>query len=138
MEIRSAQLSDAEVIKAFDEVAMRAASRAEFIDQAIRRDRCIVAVVDGHGVAYAVFDYSFYGRGFVSMLYVQRDYRRQGVGAALMRSLLDECATSKLFTSTNRSNTPMQGLLVKLGFEPSGVIENLDEGDPELVYAKRL
>jgi hypothetical protein len=32
----------------------------------------------------------------------------------------------------------MQRLLLQAGFEPSGVIENLDEGDPELVYVKRL
>ena len=32
----------------------------------------------------------------------------------------------------------MQSLLSKLGFALSGVIENLDEGDPELVYFKRV
>jgi hypothetical protein len=30
------------------------------------------------------------------------------------------------------------GLLSKFGYHPSGVIENLDEEDPELVYFKRL
>ncbi len=48
------------------------------------------------------------------------------------------CQTDKLFTSTNQSNRPMQKLLEKLGYQPSGYIENLDEGDPELVYFKRL
>jgi hypothetical protein len=48
------------------------------------------------------------------------------------------CQTPKIFTSTNRSNGHMQGLLKKLGYEPSGVIENLDEGDPEFVYMTRL
>ena len=47
-------------------------------------------------------------------------------------------ANPKLFTSTNRSNAPMQSLLAKLGYRPSGVIENLDEGDPELVYMKHV
>ena len=32
----------------------------------------------------------------------------------------------------------MQRLLATLEFERSGVIENLDEGDPEWVYIKRL
>ena len=40
----------------------------------------------------------------------------------------------KLFTSTNQSNTPMQALLALLGYVRSGVIDNLDPGDPELVY----
>jgi hypothetical protein len=32
----------------------------------------------------------------------------------------------------------MQALLEKAGFESSGVIHNLDAGDPELVYFKLL
>jgi hypothetical protein len=48
------------------------------------------------------------------------------------------CKTAKLFTSTNQSNKPMQVLLNRLGYRPSGVIENLDEGDPELVYMKQV
>lgn len=44
----------------------------------------------------------------------------------------------KLFTSTNLSNLPMQSLLSKSGYELSGVIHNLDVGDPEIVYYKRV
>jgi len=47
-------------------------------------------------------------------------------------------SSKKLFTSTNLSNLPMQSLLAQLNFKLSGVIENLDEGDPELVYFKPL
>ena len=32
----------------------------------------------------------------------------------------------------------MQSLLSKFGYVLSGVIHNLDEGDPEIVYLKRL
>jgi hypothetical protein len=32
----------------------------------------------------------------------------------------------------------MQNLCEKLGFARSGIIENLDVGDPEIVYFKRL
>jgi hypothetical protein len=32
----------------------------------------------------------------------------------------------------------MQALFAKLGYELSGVIYNLDEGDPELVYIKAV
>ncbi|MEO0538637.1 MAG: GNAT family N-acetyltransferase, partial [Cyanobacteria bacterium P01_A01_bin.123] len=42
------------------------------------------------------------------------------------------------FTSTNESNLLMQALMAKLRYIPSGIINNLDEGDPELVYFKRL
>ena len=32
----------------------------------------------------------------------------------------------------------MQALCEKLGFVKSGWIDNLDEGDPEIIYFKRL
>jgi hypothetical protein len=32
----------------------------------------------------------------------------------------------------------MQRLCVHLGFRPSGLVEHLDEGDPELFFVKRL
>jgi GNAT superfamily N-acetyltransferase len=89
-------------------------------------------------VGYAVLEYSFFAMGFVSMLYVHPDWRRRDVGAALMRHLESACRTSKLFTSTNLSNLPMQSLLANLGYRLSGVIHALDEGDPELVYVKYL
>jgi hypothetical protein len=44
----------------------------------------------------------------------------------------------KLFTSTNVYNERMQRLCERLGYVRSGIIENLDEDDPELFYFKRL
>ena len=55
-----------------------------------------------------------------------------------MNHLETVCQTEKIFTSTNLSNFPMQALLAKLGYKLSGVIHNLDEDDPELVYCKAL
>jgi len=98
---------------------------------------CSVYERGGDVVGYVALDYSFYGNGFVSHLFVRDDARRQGIGEALMRHAMASCRTGKLFTSTNLSNVPMQGLLGKLGFELTGVIHNLDPGDPELVYLRR-
>jgi hypothetical protein len=44
--------------------------------------------------------------------------------------------STSLFTSTNQSNLHMQHVLEGLRYEPSGIIRNLDLGDPELVYVK--
>jgi hypothetical protein len=35
-------------------------------------------------------------------------------------------------------NERRQSLLAKCGYDLSGVIHNLDDGDPEIVYFKRL
>jgi GNAT superfamily N-acetyltransferase len=72
------------------------------------------------------------------MVYVASSWRRHGVGAALLGALAHRCTTPKLFTSTNASNLPMQALLLRAGFEPSGIVHNLDPGDPELVYVRFL
>jgi GNAT superfamily N-acetyltransferase len=121
----------------FDQVAQRSDERKAFIRRAVLGQNCHVAV-DIQVIGYAVLEYSFFEMGFVSMLYVHPKHRHGGVGAALMRHLESLCRTQKLFTSTNLSNQPMQTLLSKLGYKLSGVIHDLDEDDPELVYVKYL
>lgn len=95
-------------------------------------------VVATQVLGYGVLEYTFFENGFVSMVYVHPNSRQRGVGIGLMRYLEATCQTPKLFTSTNLSNLPMQSLLAKLGYRLSGVIHDLDEGDPELVYVKYL
>ena len=138
VEIRPAQPGDADAIKAFDEIARVDAERDAFIGRSIASGDCLVAVVDGRAVAYAVMRYTSDGRGFVDMLYVQTEFRRRGFGSALMSHIEHLCQSPQLFTSTNRSNKEMQALLAKLGYTPSGVLENPKEGDPELVFMKHL
>ena len=136
--IRPARSADTEDLCAFDEVAQRSPSRRKFIERTIQSECCFVVITEEHAIGYAVLEYSFYEEGFVSMLYIQRDYRKQGAGEFIMRYLEPLCETSKLFASTNLSNQPMQSLFKKLGYLLSGVIHDLDEGDPELVYVKYL
>ena len=85
-----------------------------------------------------MLEYSFYGHGFLAMLYVHPNHRMHGVGAGLIRHVEGICRTEKLFTSTNESNLPMQALLTKLSYAPSGIIHNLDAGDPEIVFFKQV
>jgi GNAT superfamily N-acetyltransferase len=136
--VRQATGDDVEALCSLDLVARSEVGRREFIEGSVADGTCRVAVVGGEVVGYAVLSYTFYRQGFVEMLYVHAGRRRSGAGTALLRELEGLCRTAKLFTSTNLSNLPMQALLKRLGYEPSGVIHNLDEGDPEIVYFKRL
>lgn len=70
----------------------------------------------------------------LDLVMVDPEHRRTGVGQALIRHAMTICQTPQLWTSTNRSNTIMQALLVRMGFVPSGMVEGLDIGDPELFY----
>jgi GNAT superfamily N-acetyltransferase len=125
-------------IVALDHVAQRDQRRVALIRRTIDCGRCFVFEATGVLAGYAALEYSFYDNGFVAALYVHAEHQHQGIGTRLMQHLESTCETEKLFTSTNLSNLRMLGLLAKLGYQLSGVIENLDPGDPELVYFKRL
>lgn len=96
----------------------------------------LVAEIDGEIVGSVEMEYSFFGRGFVTTLKVVESHRRRGIGTALMEAVAARCETSQLFTSTNESNIAMQRLLDRLGYVASGVVHNLDPGDPELFYVR--
>lgn len=138
MSIRPALESDIESLCSLDEIAAQSAERREFIRSSVGGGTCYVAVMDEEAVGYSVLSHTFYDNGFIDMLYVAGDYRRRGIGSALLDYMERQCRTAKLFTSTNLSNLPMQTLLSRRGYQLSGVIHNLDEGDPEIVYFKRL
>jgi len=136
--IRPAGPDDIEILCTFDQIAQRENERRDFIHREVMAGHCLVAVLDEKVIGYGVLNYNFYSFGLIDMLYVHSGYRRSGAGIALLRHLESLCQTAKLFTSTNLSNLPMQSLLSKLDYVLSGVIHNLDEDDPEIIYFKRL
>ncbi len=138
MIIRPAVEDDIETLCSFDLIAQYENERREFIRCEVTSGNCFVAVTNETVIGYGVLNYTFYHLGYIEMLYVHLDYRRSGAGVALLKHLESLCQTAKLFTSTNLSNLPMQSLLAKLNYVLSGVIHNLDEDDPEIVYFKRL
>lgn len=111
--------------------------RGDLIRHAIDQDECYIAVYDGVIKGFAIMNYSFFSNAFIELLMVAEKDRRCGVGTALLDFLFAVCNTPKLFTSTNKSNEPMQKLLGKTGFTFCGQIDALDEGDPELFYVKQ-
>lgn len=121
-----------------DAVILGSSRRREFLIEAIETGQCRVARIGDTLAGFAVLEQSFYGQGFISLIATHPGYRRRGAATALVQHIESVCPTEKLFTSTNRSNTDMQQVLKKLGFVESGYIENLDEGDPELVYFKHI
>ncbi len=136
--IRPAVENDVEALCSLDLIARRENERREFIRRSVASDTCFVAIDDGQVIGYGVLNYTFYYNGCIDMLYVHSNHRGKGAGAALLRHMESCCQTPKLFTSTNLTNLPMQSLLAKLEYVLSGVIHNLDEGDPEIVYFKLI
>ncbi len=135
--IRIATREDSETILAFDLIAQADPKRQAFIRLSVEQGYCTVVEFEGQAVAYLIMERNFFGWPFIELVYVHTDYRQYGYATALMRYIEATCASEKLFTSTNLSNLPMQRLLEKLGYSISGVVHNLDEGDPEVFYFKR-
>lgn len=127
-----------ESIWAIDGTTIGNPSRKDFLANAVRADQCLVARIGDTMVGFGVLDQSFYGQGFISLLVTHPEHRRHGAATALIGRIESICPTEKLFTSTNESNVIAQRVYESLGFVRSGYIENLDEGDPEIVYFKRL
>ena len=132
--LRRAHIYDTDAILACDTLATSDDQRSALIRSAIADGTCTVALDTTTIVAYGILDYSFYDQGFIRLLVTHPSYRRRGIGLRLIHHLLQTCLTSKVFTSTNLSNTAMQQLLTKAGLDRSGIIYNLDKGDPELVF----
>ena len=121
-----------------DEMHIASGRRRPMIARAFAEARVSVARVDDVVRGFVISDTSFFDQGFVRLLLVHKDFRRRGLATALMRAAELNCETDKLFTSTNQSNLAMQQLCERTGYQRSGIVENLDEGDPELIYVKRL
>lgn len=138
VKIRDATEYDVATMYMVDHEAAEDETRRQHIRDWVDARRAIVALIDEVVVGYAALEYTFFSNGFISMLMVNGACRRKGVGTALVKYLEDACETNKLFTSTNQSNKPMQGLMQSMSYESSGVVYNLDEGDPELFYVKRI
>ncbi|MHB1001770.1 MAG: GNAT family N-acetyltransferase [Armatimonadota bacterium] len=136
--VRKANRCDLKSILAMDEKAIGNTSRGGILNDAVAAGQCLIAEIGSEPVGFAVFEQSFYGQGFISLLIVHPKYRRQGVGKAIISFIEENYPTNKLFTSTNESNLPMQNICESSRFSKSGYIENLDEGDPEVIYYKRI
>ena len=136
--IRLANEEDIESLRLLDLIARREEGRREFIRNSVASGTCFVAVRNETVIGYGVLNYTFFHNGCIEMLYIHSGHRRCGAAASLLKHMESLCQTPKLFTSTNLSNLPMQSLLAKSGYQLSGIIHNLDEGDPEIVYFKRL
>ena len=109
-------------------------ARKRYLADRLADRELLVADQDGGIVGYVVQDRSFFERGFVHLLYVGEQHRRHGGGAALLAASVGACGTRRVFTSTNVSNAPMQGLLAARGWVRAGTVDGLDDGDPEAFY----
>nr|BFD41327.1 hypothetical protein FFPRI1PSEUD_28260 [Pseudomonas sp. FFPRI_1] len=134
--IREARAEDVPAMLGFDAYADAHPERGQALRRAVEQGQCWVEVESGRALGYLLLNHDFFDQGFVSLVVVAPDQQRRGVALRLLAAAQQACRTTKLFISTNRSNQAARGLIAKAGFVPSGVVENLDHDDPELIYFK--
>ncbi|NEZ64793.1 GNAT family N-acetyltransferase [Leptolyngbyaceae cyanobacterium CCMR0082] len=134
--IRRAIVNDASTLSDLDHIARGSSNRRDFIRNTVESDCAWVVEISGEIIGYGVISHGFFGRSFIDLIYLAEPHRSSGHGPKLVAFLERQSQSSDLFTSTNESNSHIQHVLEKLGYERSGVIHNLDPDDPEIVYVK--
>jgi ribosomal protein S18 acetylase RimI-like enzyme len=134
--IRRAVIGDSTSIREIDTVVPIDKFRSGMIEKWLEKDIVLVAAIDNRIVGYGVFNHEFLHQSQVDMLMISKDYRHKEIGTQLLLSLEKYCDTPKMYVTTNLSNHPMQNLLIRNGYKSCGLINELDPGDPELVFVK--
>lgn len=136
--IHSASPQDTAAIVAIDVLTQADEARRACIERWVGSGCACVAREGTKLIGYGAMDRTFFEHALVRMVWVVPQARRRGVGRGLMGAMESACSTDRVFASTNASNVAMRTLLPALGYAECGVIDALDEGDPEIFYVKRL
>lgn len=122
---------------AFDHLAVAGdLTRSTELTVAARDGLLRVALIDDRAAGYSVVSPWFFGAPFLALVYVDAAVRGRGIGDRLVAEFEQRHDGRRLFTSTNLSNAPMQRLLRRRDWVPSGLLHGLDEGDPEIFYLR--
>jgi ribosomal protein S18 acetylase RimI-like enzyme len=139
MVIRKASTKDLDIVTDIDAATLGSDRRKRYLRSAIKTGKCHVWEYGNTIKGFVVFNYTFYGYGFVTLIGVAPEHQRQGIGTEMMLYAASICTSKKIFTSTKDSNKAMKMLCIKLDYERSGEIENLyAQGNTEVVYCKVL
>ncbi|WP_375451198.1 GNAT family N-acetyltransferase [uncultured Devosia sp.] len=138
IQFRAASETDLARLCALDTSAPTDPARGPQIAAWIAAGAAHVAIQNGVVAGYGVITHTFFHAGMIEMLMIAEPFRQHGLGTGLLAFLETLCRTDTLWSSTNLSNRGMQSLFERTGFVHSGLIEGLDEGDPEVIYRKRL
>jgi ribosomal protein S18 acetylase RimI-like enzyme len=138
MAIRRASEADLPLLYECDAYSQIHESRRLELRRMVQQGTCLLTMNSDRPLGFAVLEYSFFGNGFIPLVCVAGEHQGKGVGLRLLSEVERQCSTAKLFASANASNERAHGLFLKAGFVRSGIIENLDEGDPEFIYFKAV
>jgi len=109
-----------------------------FVRSHLERHHVLVAEEDERVIGVLAFRTDWFQCTLVSLVSVEKDFRRRGVARALYRRVEDMSPSPRVFSSTEETNAISIQMHRGLGFTPSGHIDNLPQGYRELLFYKRL
>ncbi|MBH0157064.1 GNAT family N-acetyltransferase [Fictibacillus sp. 5RED26] len=134
MEIQHAKEHHLQKIIELDKKMIGSDHRKEELEHAIKEERCLILYQEDEIAAFLIYHTHFFDCCFISLIMVDPAHQRKGLASSLLTHMSRISPTNKLFSSTNESNESMKKVFIKNNFKKSGFIDNLDEGDPEIVY----
>jgi ribosomal-protein-alanine N-acetyltransferase len=85
--------------------------------------RCLVAESEDHRIAGMIVSWIIIDEVHIATFATHRDFRRQGIGSALLRAALDDAGSRgalKAMLEVRESNVAAQDMYRKFGFEVTG------------------
>jgi hypothetical protein len=137
MKIKLANQNDVQDVITLDREMIGHNLRKKQIETAIQHERCLVIHEQSELAGFLLYHTEFFECCFVSLLMIKPSFQRKGLAKALLMSMDIFSPTNKIFSSTNQSNEVMHNVFERFGYIKSGIIENLDEDDPEIIYLKK-
>lgn len=114
----------------------------EIFDRKYQYDEILVAKVENQLVGFLVFDYLWYHIPFISFIWVESKYRKNGIGSALLTHLEKYLSANNhnvLFSSSEKTAIEAQAWHRRMGFEDSGeIIKINDDNIGELFFKKTI
>lgn len=138
MQIRHPQPSDLGAVMELAAEVMGPERAGPFVRSHVERHHLLIAESDHDVVGVLAYRTDWFQCTFVSLVCVQKDFRRRGIARSLFARVEEMSPSPRLFSSTEETNGVSIQMHTALGFIPSGHIDNLPQGYRELLFYKRL
>lgn len=107
--------------------------KSTFLTRMLSRNSIDVALDGDRIIGFNAWNREFFSRPMIWLVVVDPEYRGRGIGSLLFANAERSCRGTRLYSSTNRSSTPMQRFHERRGYRTAGELD-LDPGDPEVFY----
>ncbi len=113
----------------------------EVVKRKIELQEVVVAEWNGKRAGYVRLEYLWSDTPYIALIRVLEEYRRQGIGKALLRfieAFLRDKGHKALYSSSQADEPEPQAWHRHVGFEECGIISGINDGIGEVFFCKRL